>query len=120
MENSIRNIIRGNVTKKGLIDLEALCLDKQIVDDEGMYYVDLAPNNQPSFEGDYCMDEHNPKYMYEKIKEDIGVEYAEIYNLKRQGYKYKEIGEKLQIKEKKVSDRFKNMRKFYNGTLTKK
>ena len=120
MKSSILNDIRKKLTKKGLIGLDALSLDNQVMDGEDMYYVDLAVNNQPSFEGIYCMDEFNPKYMYDKIKDDIGEDYAEIYNLKIQGYKNREIGEKLKIKEKKVCDCYKNIRKFYNGTLTKK
>ena len=66
------------------------------------------------------MDERNPRVVAEMIKEEVGELNAEIYNLKIQGYKNSEISKMLTISEKKVSEGYNNIRKFYNGTLTKK
>ena len=118
--SALKNEFRRNRTQKGLINQNAYRLDNKIRDDEDMYYIDLVANNQPSFEGVYCIDERNPEVVLDIIKEDVGEECAEIYNLKSQGYKNYEISEKLQISEKRVSKGYNKVRKFYTGTLTKK
>lgn len=120
IRHSLRNEFRKDRTQKGMINQYAYRLDNRINDDEDMYYVDLVTNNQPSFEGIYCMDERNPRVVAEMIKEEVGELNAEIYNLKIQGYKNSEISKMLTISEKKVSEGYNNIRKFYNGTLTKK
>lgn len=120
IEHSLRNEFRKARTQKGMINQYAYRLDNRINDDEDMYYIDLVKNNQPSFEGIYCMDERNPQVVAEMIKEDIDELSAEIFKLKIQGYKNSEISKVLNISVKKVSERFNNTRKFYNGTLTKK
>ena len=120
IEYSLRNEFRKDRTQKGMINQFAYRLDNRINDDEDMYYIDLVTNNQPSFEGIYCMDERNPQVVAEMIREDVGELNAEIYNLKIQGYKNSEISEMLNISVKKVSEGYNNIRKFYNGTLTKK
>lgn len=120
IDYKLRNQFRKDRTQKGMINQYAYRLDNQIRDDEDMFYVDLVGNNQPSFEGIYCMDERNPEFVADMIAQDVGELNADIFKLKLQGYKNTEISDILGISVKKVSEEFNNIRKNYNGTLTKK
>lgn len=111
IEMAVRKYIRH---RRGLTTYHfsnALSLDKQIKENEGIYYVDMVQDRRHDYEGDAITKWYHKENLMQFLEDHLKENEYEIVKLKLEGYSQIEISEMLLISRKRVYYVCNKMRK---------
>lgn len=102
IEMGIRKYLRH---RRGIVNYlmsNALSLDEEIREGEGIYYVDSVQNQNKEFEGDMILKWYHEKNLLQFLKNQLKDSEFIIVKLKLEGYSQVEISQMLMISHKRV------------------
>lgn len=102
VEMCIRKYIRHRRSMTNCIFSNAISLDSQIKENDGIYYVDSIRSNDYEFQGDLILKWFHKESLLEYLKKHLKESEFIIAKMKIDGYSHMEISQELIIQVKRV------------------
>lgn len=102
IEMCIRKYIRHRRSLANYQFANALSLDNQIKDTEGVYHIESIRSNYSEFEGDLILKWYHQDSIYDFLRKHLKVSEFIIAEMKIEGYTHMEISQILMIQPKRV------------------
>lgn len=102
IEMCIRKYIRHRRSLANHQFSNALSLDSQVKENDGIYYVDSIRSNNLEFQGDSILKWYHEKNIYEYLRNELKENEFKIAKMKIEGYTHIEISQVLMIHPKRV------------------